>query len=71
MLQIHLPGIYVDRIVQAEPYQTPIEKRTLRGVKSGREAASEADDPRKIRIARRAAYELSDGMYVNLGGLAV
>lgn len=48
------------------PYQTPIEKRTLRGVKAASES-SEADDPNKIRIARRAACELRDGMYVNLG----
>ena len=65
--EVHLPGIYVDRIVQCEPYKTHIEKLTLRDVANQRGTKSEEDDPRKIRIAKRAAYELADGMYVNLG----
>lgn len=66
--KIHLPGIYVDRIVKVARYETPIEKRTLRDLREEMPGKSrETGDPMKIRIARRAAYELHDGMYVNLG----
>jgi 3-oxoacid CoA-transferase subunit B len=47
--------------VQGERYEKRIERRTLRG-----QAAAETD-PRRIRIVRRAALEMRDGDYVNLG----
>ena len=59
---IHTPGIYVDRIVQGERYEKRIEFRTVRGA-----AASRKESPIRERIARRAARELRDGYYVNLG----
>jgi 3-oxoacid CoA-transferase len=58
---IHLPGIFVQRIFQGAGYEKRIEKRTLRG-----EGASESD-PKRERIVRRAAREMKDGDYVNLG----
>jgi 3-oxoacid CoA-transferase len=71
---VHLPGIYVDRVV---PSTTPkqIEIRTTRPSRStSGEAASgfvaEAKDEARIRrerIVKRAARELKDGFYVNLG----
>lgn len=68
---IHLPGIYVDRIVKATaPKQ--IEFMTLAKDSSAKDETSA--DPAKQRalemrnrIARRAAQELKDGYYVNLG----
>ena len=68
---IHLPGIYVDRIVKATaPKQ--IEFMTLAKSSSAKDETSA--DPAKQRalemrnrIARRAAKELKDGFYVNLG----
>ncbi|WOO79865.1 Succinyl-CoA:3-ketoacid coenzyme A transferase 1, mitochondrial [Vanrija pseudolonga] len=61
--EIHLPGIYVNRIVQAT---TPkeIEFETL-APEPGSEAQSTGG--KRELIARRAAKELSDGDYVNLG----
>jgi len=58
---IHLPGIYVDRVIQGPSYEKRIEKRTL-SVEGGIQV-----DPRRELIIRRAAEELKDGMYVNLG----
>jgi 3-oxoacid CoA-transferase len=67
--EIHLPGIYVDRIFKGSFYEKPIEKLCLRDVKNerGDNKKNTDDNPSKIRIAKRAAYELRDGMYVNLG----
>ena len=61
--EVHLPGIYVNRLIQGRGYEKRIEKETLR---------AEGDAPSKVnplreRIIRRAAKELQDGMYVNLG----
>jgi 3-oxoacid CoA-transferase len=55
------PGIFVKRIFQGKDYEKRIEKRTLRG-----EGAGDVD-PMRERIARRAAKEMKDGNYVNLG----
>jgi 3-oxoacid CoA-transferase len=55
------PGIFVKRILQGRSYEKRIEKRTLRG-----EGGGEVDGKRE-RIVRRAALEMKDGYYVNLG----
>src|SRR5437667_6778772 len=59
--QIHTPGIYVDRIIQGERYEKRIEFRTVAG------AGAKKDSPIRQLIAQRAAQELRDGFYVNLG----
>src|SRR5436190_14215719 len=59
--QIHTPGIYVDRILQGARYEKRIEFRTLAGT------ASKKDSPIREVMAKRAARELRDGYYVNLG----
>jgi 3-oxoacid CoA-transferase len=59
---IHTPGIYVDRIVQGVNYEKRIEFRTVQG-----SAASKKETPIRELMAKRAAQELRDGYYVNLG----
>jgi 3-oxoacid CoA-transferase len=54
------PGIFVQRVVKGVHYEKRIEKRTVLG------GATELD-PVRERIARRAALEMRDGFYVNLG----
>jgi 3-oxoacid CoA-transferase len=58
---VHVPGIYVDRIVQGAKYEKRIEFRTTAGAVGGKES------PIRVAMARRAAQELQDGFYVNLG----
>jgi 3-oxoacid CoA-transferase len=60
--QVHLSGIYVDRIVRGPRYEKRIEFRTVSGA-----AASKKETPIRELMARRAARELRDGYYVNLG----
>lgn len=58
---VHVPGIYVRRIVEGARYERRLERRSPRG-------QGEAEtDPKRVRIVRRAALEMKDGDYVNLG----
>ena len=59
---VHTPGIYVDRIIQGAKYEKRIEFRTVRG-----SAVTKKESPVRELMARRAARELCDGFYVNLG----
>ncbi|OBH05023.1 3-oxoacid CoA-transferase [Mycobacterium sp. E1747] len=59
---IHTPGIYVDRIIEGSGYEKRIEFRTTSGG-----AALQQHSPLRERMAQRAAQELRDGYYVNLG----
>jgi len=58
---IHLPGVYVHRVIKGPSYEKRIEKRTI---STGGEIKV---DKRRELIIKRAAQELEDGMYVNLG----
>jgi len=60
--QVHTPGVYVDRIVTGPSYQKRIEFRTVAGA-----SASKKESPVRALMAQRAAKELRDGYYVNLG----
>ena len=67
--EIHLPGIFVQRIFQGTSYQNPIEKRTTRAddqAELGAAAATGGPLTRR-QIAWRASRDLPDGGYVNLG----
>ncbi|XP_070991270.1 succinyl-CoA:3-ketoacid coenzyme A transferase 1, mitochondrial-like isoform X3 [Oncorhynchus clarkii lewisi] len=64
---IHVPSIYVDRIVKGAVYEKRIEKRTVqKGSMETLKPKRKADLLRE-RIIRRAALEFQDGMYANLG----
>jgi 3-oxoacid CoA-transferase len=60
---VHLPGIYVDRIVEGRRYEKRVEFRTVRRGATPQQPES----PVRERMARRAAAELREGDYVNLG----
>lgn len=76
--EIHVPGIYVQRIFEGKNYEKRIEQRTvstsvseketntpsLQGGPPMRRAGVGLD---KFGIAKRIAKELRDGYYVNLG----
>ncbi|KAI3396072.1 hypothetical protein diail_489 [Diaporthe ilicicola] len=70
---VDLPGIFVDRIVPATA-EKQIDILKLREEENGGsagggagKAASNPAQEKRNRIARRAAKELKDGFYVNLG----
>eukprot|EP00349_Pseudokeronopsis_sp_Brazil_P003353 CAMPEP_0202963926 /NCGR_PEP_ID=MMETSP1396-20130829/7987_1 /ASSEMBLY_ACC=CAM_ASM_000872 /TAXON_ID= /ORGANISM="Pseudokeronopsis sp., Strain Brazil" /LENGTH=503 /DNA_ID=CAMNT_0049685601 /DNA_START=83 /DNA_END=1594 /DNA_ORIENTATION=+ len=65
--EIHLPSIYVDRIVVGENYLKPIEKLTFSTPGKAGEEAHVANPTVRDIIARRAAMEFKNGMYINLG----
>ncbi len=67
--EIHLPGIFVKRIIHGKNYSKRIEKLTVAKPKGA--AGAEKEDKAAVavrdRIVKRAAKEFKDGMYVNLG----
>ncbi|PWZ01892.1 putative succinyl-CoA:3-ketoacid-coenzyme A transferase mitochondrial precursor [Testicularia cyperi] len=73
--EIQLPSVFVDRIVQAtQPKE--IELRTITEEPKEKKASSSSGDvdpakaearARRVRIVKRAAKELQDGDFVNLG----
>uniref|UniRef100_A0A2I3GL09 Succinyl-CoA:3-ketoacid-coenzyme A transferase n=1 Tax=Nomascus leucogenys TaxID=61853 RepID=A0A2I3GL09_NOMLE len=61
---IHVPNIYVDRVIKGQKYEKRIERLMIRKEEDG-DAGKEEDA--RTRIIRRAALEFEDGMYANLG----
>ncbi len=64
---VHLPGIFIDRIVPATAEKL-IELKKLRPTESAENTTEKTEASlRRDRIARRTAKELKNGYYVNLG----
>jgi len=63
---VHLPGVYVHRVIKGPSYEKRIEKRTL-SLGGDMESSATKLSPDRLRIVKRAALEFRDGMYVNLG----
>ncbi|KAF4070312.1 hypothetical protein AMELA_G00284030 [Ameiurus melas] len=64
---IHIPSIYVHRIVKGDHYEKRIEKRTVNKGQVEKPKPKKDSDIVRERIIRRAALEFEDGMYANLG----
>ncbi|KAG6446432.1 succinyl-CoA:3-ketoacid coenzyme A transferase 1, mitochondrial [Manduca sexta] len=59
---VHVPSIYVHRIIKGEKFEKRIERKTIKKP----EQKGKSNSPRE-RIIRRAALEFKDGMHANLG----
>lgn len=63
--EVHLPDVYVHRIIKGSNYQKRLEFKCLsNSLSSGKPGK---DDKGREKMVRRAAKEIQDGMYVNLG----
>src|ERR1051326_8934095 len=60
--QIHTPGFFVDGIMQGQNYEKRIECRTVQGA-----VVAKAGSTVRDLLAKRAAQELREGYYANLG----
>jgi len=66
--EIHCPGIYVDRVFMGVKEEKRIEKLTLKSAGGVKIVAKSEDEAKmRIKIAKRAAGEIKQNMYVNLG----
>ena len=66
---IHVPGIYVQRIFEGKNYEKRIEQKTISepAIESIEEVKKTGVGLDKNQIAKRISKELKDGYYVNLG----
>jgi len=64
--QVHIPSIYVQKVIKGLGYEKRIERVTLAHSDDGNKELSPSARMRE-KIVRRAACEFQDGMYANLG----
>ncbi|XP_069483305.1 succinyl-CoA:3-ketoacid coenzyme A transferase 1, mitochondrial isoform X3 [Ambystoma mexicanum] len=64
---VHLPSIYVHRIIKGEKFEKRIERLTIRKPEDAPSKPKKESAIVRERIIRRAAMEFQDGMYANLG----
>lgn len=62
---VHLSGIFVDKIVKGDKYEKRIEKVTVQKLSDSKDSIIKKNPAadRRERIIRRAALEFKDGMY--------
>ncbi|XP_050315794.1 succinyl-CoA:3-ketoacid coenzyme A transferase 1, mitochondrial isoform X2 [Anthonomus grandis grandis] len=67
--EVHLPGIFVDKIIKGEKYEKRIERVTVQKLSDSTESVVKKNPAaeKRERIVKRAALEFRDGMYANLG----
>lgn len=66
--QIHVPGIYIQRIFKGTNYNKRVERLRIRDDgSSGKDTKVSPGQALRERIAKRVALEFGDGMYANLG----
>uniref|UniRef100_A0A8D2H5F3 Succinyl-CoA:3-ketoacid-coenzyme A transferase n=1 Tax=Urocitellus parryii TaxID=9999 RepID=A0A8D2H5F3_UROPR len=63
---IHIPKIYVHRLIKGEKYEKRIERLSTRK-EGGKDKSDKPESNVRERIIKRAALEFEDGMYANLG----
>jgi 3-oxoacid CoA-transferase len=61
--QIHLPGVYVHRLVKGEKYEKRIEKLTVSSETNEIENADSPSAKRREKIVRRAAKEFKVAIF--------
>ena len=67
---VHLPHIYVQRLIKGEKYLKPVENKTFAKIGEGGASSAVFQGPageKRKRIAVKAAALIKDGMYINLG----
>ncbi|EGR29886.1 hypothetical protein IMG5_146590 [Ichthyophthirius multifiliis] len=65
---VHVPGIYVKRIFKGNSFEKRIEKRTLQINNDNKENQLKQKGFKvREKIIKRAAQEVRNGMYINLG----
>ena len=65
--QVHTPAVYVHRLIKGPKYLKPIERLTLNTGAQLQVPGKGETKALRERIIRRAAMEIKDGMFVNLG----
>jgi len=66
--EIHVPSIYVQRVLLGAKYEKRIERRTVTDPEAQASAKDKSPaEAMREAIARRAALEFEDGCYANLG----
>merc|ERR1712241_626342 len=67
--QVHVPSIYVQKILHGQSYEKRIERVTISEPEkdAGEKAPATGAALMREKIVRRAALEFKDGMYANLG----
>lgn len=64
---IHVPKIYVHRLLKGDKFEKRIERLSTRKEGDGKIKTGRPKEGLRERIIRRAALEFEDGMYANLG----
>nr|CAB3264609.1 succinyl-CoA:3-ketoacid coenzyme A transferase 1, mitochondrial [Phallusia mammillata] len=64
---VHVPGVYVQRVIKGSKYEKRIERLTNYKEPDSQSQSTNPAAQMRERIVRRAAMEFKDGMYANLG----